>query len=435
MKNSVYVLLSFLFVACTGGNNSKISPELADKISKDSRLTTIKEKSEDLICSGLTAGDSYVEVWIRDLNTFIETSCKVGEPDKVKEALITFFKFQGEDGNIPDGYTTQNTSSIPYEFIHSDLAPEFVAHKNTVETDQESSLIQAIKKYIDVTGDKSILKETVAGRNVEQRMADAMQFLLKHRLNEEYGLLWGATTSDWGDVQPEHQWGVYLDSLSHLCIDIYDNAMFVVAMNNYIEMADSKEQKEYWKKTSSDIKANVRKHLWDNSKQKYIPHIYLNGSPFPDTFDENEIHYHGGTTIAIEAGMLSKEEILAIYKQMQANVKLANAQTIGLTLYPAYPNGFFENPWMYEYNYQNGGDWTWFGGRMVQQLIANGYYEEAYEALTPMLDLVIKHDGFYEWWSPSGEPMGSAKFRGAAGVLWKAIVMFEELLPSNSQKS
>ena len=82
---------------------------------------------------------------------------------------------------------------------------------------------------------------------------------------------------------------------------------------------------------------------------------------------------------------------------------------------------------MSEYSYQNGGDWTWFGGRMVQQLIANGFYREAYESLSPMLDRVIKHNGFYEWWTPSGIPKGSGKFRGSAGVLWKAIEMLKEV--------
>jgi hypothetical protein len=44
-----------------------------------------------------------------------------------------------------------------------------------------------------------------------------------------------------------------------------------------------------------------------------------------------------------------------------------------------------------------------------------------------MLDRVIKHDGFYEWWTPSGIPKGSGKFRGSAGVLWKAIEMLKEV--------
>jgi hypothetical protein len=39
----------------------------------------------------------------------------------------------------------------------------------------------------------------------------------------------------------------------------------------------------------------------------------------------------------------------------------------GLTISPPYPAGFFKNPSMVPYGYQNGGDWCWFGGRMIQQ--------------------------------------------------------------------
>src|SRR5690606_29594686 len=114
---------------------------------------------------------------------------------------------------------------------------------------------------------------------------------------KKYGLLWGATTADWGDVQPEHPWGVELDENSHLAIDIYDNAMFLVAIDNYLELEPSDARK--WQKTRKKIAKNTMKHLWDKEKQKFIPHIYLDGSPFPESFNEDVVYYHGGTTIAI----------------------------------------------------------------------------------------------------------------------------------------
>lgn len=423
MKTILFSFLAVCMLSCA----SKIDPALKKQIETDSRLQTVSEKAESIIRTGLNAGDGYGEVWIRDLNTFIEPACKVGDKAKIREALLTFFRFQGADGNIVDGYIPRKDERISYDFIYSDLAPQFAAHKNTVETDQESSLIQAIAKYIAATGDKAFLQEQIAGSTVAERMAGAMNFLLNERFSEKYGLLWGATTADWGDVQPEHDWGVRLDSLSHLCIDIYDNAMLAIAIADYVNLTDDAAEKKYWQNIRTKIIDNSRKHLWDASKQKFIPHIYLDGSPFPADFDENAIHYHGGTAVAIEAGMLQKDEILAVYQQMQRNVKAADAQSIGLTLYPVYPNGFFKNRGMYEYGYQNGGDWTWFGGRMVQQLIANGFYAEAHKAISPMLDRVIKHNGFYEWWTPDGEPKGSGTFRGSAGVLWKAIKMFNEV--------
>ena len=84
-------------------------------------------------------------------------------------------------------------------------------------------------------------------------------------------------------------------------------------------------------------------------------------------------------------------------------------------------------PW----SYQNGGDWTWFGARMVRQLARNGFPLEAYLELEPMMDRVLKHDGFYEWWTPDNQPKGSRTFRGSAGVLIEAITELRTWAESN----
>ncbi len=177
-------------------------------------------------------------------------------------------------------------------------------------------------------------------KTVAERLEWAMDFLMQNRYNQQYGLIIGATTADWGDVQPEHGWGVDLDNNTHKAIDIYDNAMFVIALNNLTEMIPSIKQK--WNPIKESIAQNCRKHLWDNAKQKFILHIYLEkGSPFPADFDEKEIYYFGGTAIAIEAGLLSKDEIKVSLNEMIKSVKLAGAATIGLTLYPPYPERLF----------------------------------------------------------------------------------------------
>lgn len=378
--------------------------------------------AEDLIKKGFTAGDGYGEVWIRDFNTFINVSSMVNDKATVKKYLLTFLKFQQSDGSILDGYIPSTNTSVGYNYYKSPLAPEYIGHKNTVEKDQESSLLQAVSKYIKITGDKAILKDTVGGNSVQKQLEGAMKFLLKDRFESKYGLIWGATTSDWGDVQPEHDWGVELNADTHKAIDIYDNAMFVIAINNFLEFAElSSQDRKYWTKTGADLKANIRKYLWDQKRQKFRPHIYLSGSPFPNTFDEEEIYYHGGTTIAIEAGILTKKQVKEAYLKMEDNVSKAKAATIGLTLYPVYPAGTFKNGGMGPYSYQNGGDWTWFGGRMISELIRHGYLTEARAALSPMLDRVIKNKGFYEWYTPDNRPQGSSSFKGEAGVLWTAI--------------
>lgn len=403
------------------------APESAGSEKDMNRLMDeVKNKAEDLVKSGFTAGDGYGEVWIRDFNTFIEVACQVNDRELIRRHLLTFFRFQQEDGQIVDGYIPAGKASAGYEYIYSRLAPEYAGHKNTVETDQESSLVQALARYVRATGDEEILEEEIGGINVETRLEMALDFLFSERFNQEYGLIWGATTADWGDVQPEHPWGVELDSNSHLAIDIYDNAMLLIALQDFLEIALPEGNADAkWLNRKKALEKNIRKHLWDRSRGQFRPHIYLDGSPFPATFDEEAIYYHGGTAVAIEAGLLSRKEVKEAYARMQQNVRESGAASIGLTLYPVYPEGFFLNKSMGPYSYQNGGDWTWFGARMVTQLARYGFLSEAKAALRPMLERVVDNDGFYEWYSRENQPRGSGSFRGSAGVLWTAIKALE----------
>ncbi len=408
---------------------------LARRILADPDLAPVLDKARALLKTGLTAGSGYGEVWIRDLNTFIELSLDVNPRSDIRAALLTFFKFQEANGDVPDGYIPKERGSVGYKYRRSQLAPDLLAHKNTVETDQETSLVQAMAKFVTVTGDRSLLAEQVAGTNVLDRLELALDYVLAERFDKKLGLVWGATTADWGDVQPEHSWGVELDSSSHRACDIYDNAMFVVAVEDLLRLLGSDSTRAVrWRKTLGELKANIRQHLWDEAHQKFIPHLYLEGSPFPKEFDESAIYYHGGTAVAIEAGLLTREEILGSLATMHANARAAGAASIGLTLYPAYPQGSFKNTSMGPYSYQNGGDWCWFGGRMIQQLIRHGLVREAYEALKPMVVRVRRHGDFHEWWSLDNQPRGSKQYRGSAGVLGKSIVMLRAWAEANPGK-
>ncbi len=422
MKKLFIIAMAAGMLACT--SQSSQNENLAKETQSNEYFAFVNEKALEVVKTGFNAGDGYGEVWIRDYNTFIELSAEVFETDVLKENLLVFFRMQGNDGNIIDGFIPVDKADDDYDYIYSELEPRYAGHKNTVETDQESSLVQAVYKYVRATGDASILNEVVDEKTVAARLEWSMDFLMNHRYNDQYGLLWGATTADWGDVQPEHEWGVYLTEDTHYALDIYDNAMFLIALENLMELLPN--LKEKWQPVHQQIFDNSRKFLWDETNQKFIPHIYLDGSPFPDDFDENEIYYHGGTAVAIEAGLLSKDEVKTAIEKMAENVKAAGAGSIGLTMYPPYPDGFFKNKGMYPYGYQNGGDWTWFGGRMIQELIKSGFPEEAYEHMQPMVKRVKDNDGFFEWYTVNNEPKGSGTFRGSAGVLWKAIQLFEE---------
>jgi hypothetical protein len=421
MKRSLITLVLIICISLKA--LAQQNHELATRILADKNLDTVYTKATQLLSKGFNAGDGYPQVWIRDLNTFIETSCKVYSRDTIRKNLLTFLRLQQANGEIVDGYVLKGhvTWNDPNIYTSAnDLT--HVGFKNTVETDQETSLIQAIAKYIHVTGDKSILDEPVGGKTALQRLEISIAYLLKNRYSNKYHLITGATTQDWGDVQIEGGSVVDIDKNTHWAIDIYDNAMLVIALNDMAGFYKTQKDQQKWQQLKTTTISSIRKYLWDAKNHKFIPHLYLNKSPFPSDFDENKIYFHGGTAVAIEAGILSKKEVALVNQDMLRNVKLSGAPSIGLTLYPVYPENIYKNSKSSKpYIYQNGGDWTWFGARMIQQLIRYGFVKEAYQELQPMINRTIKDNGFYEWYTVDGKPNGSAAFKGSAGVLAKAI--------------
>lgn len=441
---SIFCVALALLTACESE-----TARLKREIREDAMIDKVDSMARAVAATGFNAGNVYKEVWIRDFNTFIELSLDVMPEKDVRDALDTFFDFQAEDGNVPDAFVEVATADdLGYRYRFSEARPGMTAHKNTVETDQESSLVQAVAQYVAITGNVAYLAkrtgnarntdaaidvtpgaETPQGETVLRHLERAMEYLRGEKWNDTYGLITGATTADWGDVQPEHGWGVEIDDNTHYTIDIYDNAMFCMALGDLAHLcrlagADSSAIR--WQALRDTVAANIRKNLWDETNQKYIPHIYLNGSPFPEDFDEQAIFYHGGTAVAAQAGLLTPEEMAAVNARMVQDVQDAGAQSIGLTLYPCYPDGFFANPMMGAWQYQNGGDWTWFGARMIQALVQYGMISEAYTELKPMLERAVRDNGFYEWYHVDGTPVGSGTYRGAAGVLYKANRMLRD---------
>ncbi len=433
-KILVVLAILLLQVGCVESNKSQ-NPELLNKIHEDERLDVVLEMAKKTLkpeSGQFKAGSNYPETWIRDFATFIEIALEVNSKEIIKERLLLFFDFQGEDGNIVDGFTEIDTEA-GYDYIYSETAPNYKAHKNTVETDQESSLILAIARYIKVTGEKDILFEEINGETVLERCEMALNFLKDNMYSEEYGLLFGATTIDWTDVQPESPWGVFITEDTHWCIDVYDNAIYILAINEYLEwIKDDTAKYEFWSEKKKAIATNVKRHLWDEQNQKFIPHVYLEDSPFSG-FNEDEIYYLGGTVYAILAGVLDENEISASFNKMLEIKEVSGSMTIAIINYPPYPEGsFFNGAGTLPYVYVNAADWTWWGGRTIEAMIETGHLDLAYQEISPFLDRVIKNDGFYEWYSViDHQPHGSNTFLGAAGALGKAINLMKKVAYEN----
>ena len=156
--HTTFILLVLCSAICSAQETLK------NKILENPEFAFVKEKALSIIKSGFNAGDGYSEVWIRDYNTFIELSAEVFDYNVLKENLLVFFRLQGEDGNIVDGFIPKSKavkSEGGYRYIYTELEPNYCGHKNTVETYHETSLIQAVYKLVKATGDATILTEKV----------------------------------------------------------------------------------------------------------------------------------------------------------------------------------------------------------------------------------------------------------------------------------
>jgi hypothetical protein len=417
------IISLFLPLSIMAQNDKSFNTLLAREILTNASLGKVDSMGRELLTKPFNAGDGYSQVWIRDLNTFMEIAMEVRSTGEIKTALKTFLEFQQANNEVVDCYGPKEKKWGDTGLYYSTCNSKYVGFKATVETDQETSLIQAVTKYVRKTKDFAFLSEKICGVTVIEHLRKAISYLMKERYNTKYGLLWGAMTADWGDVQPSTKSVTDIDSSTTPAIDVYDNAMMIIALKDLSELIPDKREAGYYIELQNRFARNVRKFLWNSKKQQFIPHIYINRSPLPKGFDENEVFYHGGTAVAIEAGILSKKEIVSVNKHMLLDVELSGAPSIGLTLYPVYPQNFFHGGMANAYVYQNGGDWHWFGGRMIQQLVVNGFISDAYHELQPMIQKILEYNSFYEWYNVKGEPKGSNNFKGSAGVICKAIQM------------
>lgn len=405
---------------------------LSQTILSDPRMNAVTALAHQLMRTGFSAGVGiYSPVFIRDYATFLPVSCDVRPAADLKARLIPFLALQDADGGISDAYQDTLPTALKTNPLEGVLDP-----KGTVESDQESALVQAISEYVACTGDRGFLDQRVGNTTVLQRLRAALNFVHAAKFDARYGLVTAGTTLDWGDVQAEDVPGGMLDVNSHLAISIYANAMYLIALNDFANLLPpASAERSAWLALHQTIAANTRRYLWDAAREKFIPHLYLSSSPFPKDFDENQILFEGGTAVAIQAGLLSADEIRAANAQMIEAQRASGAFSISGSVYPPYPLGYFKHPLLCEFCYQNGAVWPWFAARMVAQLAAHGMLRDAYDELQPMLDRTISDGDFFESYSPAGKPAGSPNFRGSAGAMALAIAALQSAARADGSNS
>jgi len=353
---------------------------------------------------GFFAGSGYPQIWVRDSATIIPTARYFYEDRLFTTWIEEFLIDQAENGSV-------------YDFV-SPMGLD----KNTVETDQETSLVHSAYQYYRISGNESWLRKDVNGKEIILRLDESLRYLLNNKYNNTSGLIEGAYTADWGDVQFEDSPGTDITDQSHMTCDIYDNSMFYRACEElsfmYSALGDEGNA-IFWSKTAETIRDNTNRYLWQEDEGFYKMHVpALNFD-----FSEEGMFPMGGNAMAVRSGLANHTQASRIFKTANERKQLINSTTIGCVLHPSYSEGFFSNPIMdEEYEYQNGGQWDWFAGRLILAEFENGFSEDAVSHLAEISDQNVKSGGLYEWYNLAGEGRGSQNYAGSAGVLGEAII-------------
>jgi hypothetical protein len=356
---------------------------------------------------GFAAGKNYPQIWLRDANTIIPVSRYIYGKSFLTSWIEEHLAFQKKDGSLQDWIDSRGKFD-----------------KNTTETDQESSAVQASFQIYTMLGPQWLRKK-IMDKTILDRLDLALQHVLDFRWNKQYGLFAGAHTADWGDVDmvDENQEAVYVDERTHWTADIYDQSMFYLACLNLAEMLRSLGKTEraiFWEKKARLLKQNTNKELWQETKGFYRIHIHLDG--LEHDFDEADMFAMGGNIQAILSGLAGEDKAQKILQQALKRQKTYGLSTISGTLLPPYPKNIFKHPLVDDpYEYQNGAQWDWFGGRLICALFQNGLSRLAKEKLVEIFRKNIHNRGFFEWDNKEGHGRGSDFYAGSAGSLGRAL--------------
>jgi len=357
---------------------------------------------------GVTAGSVYPQLWIRDASTAVPILRHLYKNNELVSWIIAHLSIQSDKGELQDWIMENNKTG-----------------KNTTESDQETSLIIAaydVSKTIGYTW----LNKKLNAKLILSRLEDALEFLFLHKLDKEHGLIKSGHTADWGDVSNEYfdERAVDLQPNSTEVVGIYTNSLVYSAITKLSYMfsrAGRNKKSYYWDVKGLEIFNNIQKHLWQQSQGFFLTHINLNSIPHTG-FNENMIFPMGGNAIAIEAGVANSKQTQSIFKKAISLQNYYSQSTISGSLLPPYPNNYFKHPIMDEmYEYQNGGQWDWFGGRFVLQMFKNNN-KQAFLKAKEICKKTMLNNNMYEWDDINGRGRGSARYSGSSAAISRMII-------------
>ena len=356
---------------------------------------------------GFAAGTTYPQVWIRDTATMMAYARFFYPLSDLQGIVDRFFAAQTPAGEVQDWVDSVGRCD-----------------KNTVESDQESSLVLAAWQL--ALGDPAWLTYSVAGISRLRRLDMALEWLWRNRLDAKRGLIWSGFTADWGDVERSYadQRSIKLSDRSQRTYSTYSQALFIQAAEKLARMAErlgDKSKAGKWRQRGKAVAAECRRQLYLADKGYFIVHRVENKDAVLRW--ERNILAVGGNAEAMRAGLMSKAEIARFLGVLEAKRKQLGLRSVSFTLMPPFPENFFPHPLLrIPWSYQNGGEWDWIGGRLVTALYQAGFRREAEKYLLEITAKNLAEMNIFEWSDKTGNGQGALFYAGAAGVIGEAIL-------------
>ena len=357
---------------------------------------------------GFSAGLGYQQIWIRDSSTIMPIARYLYPESILTSWIMAHLSLQKQSGELQDWLMENNKYG-----------------KNNTESDQESNLVIAAHEISKTIGYTWLLND-INSRSILARLNDAMNYLFDQRLDVHTGLIKSGHTADWGDVTNEFtdERALQLHDSSKEVVGIYTNSLVFSAMKKLSYMFSSLgdiNKSIFWTEKATILLKNIQRYLWQEDMGFFRVHQYIDFKDH-DYFDEGNIFPMGGNALSIEAGVATSTQIQRIFHQAIVRQKIYNMSTISGTLLPPYPKDFFKHPIMNDtFEYQNGGQWDWFGGRFVLQMFIHDN-ASAFFKMTEICQKAIINKNFFEWDTVNGQGEGSPQYTGNAAAISRMIV-------------
>ncbi len=380
------------------------------------------------VIHGFRPGKVYPEMYIRDIAWGMETAQYYYAGEYLREPIEAYLRRQYTAGSrsLDGDYGVVPGAGA----IGGIITPQGRSNKQTITTDEETSLIHAAYLYYNLSYNTAWLERSIDGLTIIERLNLAADWLYNERLDPDLQLLWRGHTTDWGDVKFETgpAYTDYNPAQDHLTASIYDQALAYMALIELAKMnaaVHNTAQADKWQARAEALKVQTNALLWQPEKGFYLTHAHI--TPLEHDFDETAM-VSIANALAVYAGLTDFQQSRAIFQQLEEARLAVGAKKPGLSLYPyspnRWPNLFFEYPGMGYGNYQNGGIWDWWGGVQIKAEFLHGFAEAGRMHLLQVANEWANHPGNIIEWQSSTDPRheGSHYYSAAAGTMGSAII-------------